>query len=88
MRFPVQKILSRYSAVSHQLTRFYGSQSGQEGNRVHDALLPLKASRFQDPCGCRMDNEDVKEKTRETRKVVADAVILVAHGDGVAVNGV
>ena len=75
--------LHRHTASSHQLTRFHGCERGQEGDGIHDALLTLESTWFQDPCCCWVNNEDVKEKAGKTRQIVAGAFVLVAHGDGV-----
>lgn len=62
-------------------TRLDGRQAGEECDRIHNALLARKPTGFQDPSGSRMDNEHVKEESRQAGEVIVarGCVLLVAH---------
>jgi hypothetical protein len=52
-------------------TCFDGSNRRKESNGIHDALSTLKASRSQDPCCGRVNDEHIKEKSTQAGKVVS-----------------
>mmetsp|Transcript_115466 Transcript_115466/g.172522 ORF Transcript_115466/g.172522 Transcript_115466/m.172522 type:complete len:107 (-) Transcript_115466:40-360(-) len=56
-------------------TSFYGSQSRQERNGIHDALLAFESARSQDPCRHRVDNENIEEETSESGEIISTSVI-------------
>lgn len=67
-----------FSSWIFALTRFDGRNASQEGNGIHDAFLSFKSSRPKDPCGTRVNNEDIKEKSSQSGKIVAGRLTL-AH---------
>ena len=66
-------------------TCFNGREACEKGNGVHDGFLARETTRSQNPCSDGVNDEHVKEKPRQPRKVFAARilallVLLVTHG--------